>query len=181
MAVLGCCLWLALSGPAVGAQSKNPPKDARSAVQTFFSLLKSQQYSSLYSFLPSQLQQQITPEQLSQSLKRLSTQIVIDRLEIGRVQEKGEFAVVDTIIYGQLKKNPNRNGEVIEIKEGRISVQQYLYREGDQWKIATADNRSRAYFLRRHPDFSKQFQLSLPRFEAKQDGRWRPLQEVLKQ
>src|SRR5262245_60982251 len=114
-AALGLALSLIVAGPACGfaasAQSKAPAagapaaaaKDARSAVQTFFSLLNSQQYSSLYSFLPSQLQRQISPTQLVQSLKRLDEQIAIERLEIGRVQEKGDFAVVDTVIYGRLK------------------------------------------------------------------------------
>src|SRR5262245_10136750 len=146
---------------------------------SFFSLLKSQQYSSLYGFIPNRLQQQVTPAQLAQSLKRLNSQIIIDRLEISRVQEKGDFAVVDTVIYGQLKKIVRKNGE--ELKEGRISVQQFLFKEDGNWKIATIDNREREYFLRNHPDFSKQFQLSFPKFEVKHEGRWKPLAEAIKQ
>ena len=176
-ALIICCLLF----PTVRPQSKPQPqpKDARAAVQTFFTLLKSQKYASLYEFLPSQLQQQMTPLQLALSLKRLDSFLIIDRMETGRAQQKGDFAVIDTTIYGRLKKPLKVNGE--EVTEGRVSVQQYLFKEDKYWKIATVDSRTRAYFLNRHPDFSKQFQLLLPRFEVKQDGRWRPLGEVIKQ
>jgi hypothetical protein len=152
------------------AQIKSKPGDARAAVQAFFSLLKSQQYTSLHDFLPTQLQRQITPAQLALSLKRLDSFIAIERMDIGRVQQKGDLAVIDTTIYGRLKKPLNLNGE--EIKEGRVTVQQYLFKENNQWKIATADNRTRDIFLSNHPEFNKQFQFTQPRFELKQDGRW---------
>jgi hypothetical protein len=169
---------LVLSGSYARSQSKSQPKDARAAVETFFSLLKSQKYSSLYEFLPSQLQQQITPAQLALSLKRLDSFLIIDRMEVGRVQQKGDFAVIDTTIYGRLKKPYKVNGE--EVTEGRVSVQQFLYKENNRWKIATADNRTRDYFLKNHPEFNKQFQFALPRFEFKQNGRWAPLANALK-
>jgi hypothetical protein len=169
---------LVLSGASAHPQSKSQPQDARAAVQTFFSLLKNQKYSSLYEFLPSQLQQQITPAQLALSLKRLESFIIIDRMEVGRAQQKGDFAVVDTTIYGRLKKPLKVNGE--EVTEGRVSVQQYLFKESNNWKVATADNRTRDYFLKSHPEFNKQFQFVLPRFEFKQNGRWAPLINALK-
>jgi hypothetical protein len=169
---------LVLSGAPAHPQGKDQPKDARAAVQTFFSLLKNQKYSSLYEFLPSQLQQQITPAQLALSLKRLDSVIIIDRMELGRAQQKGDFAVIDTTIYGRLKKPFKVNGE--EVTEGRISVQQYLFKENNRWKIATADNRTRDFFLKNHPEFNKQFQFVLPRFEFKQNGRWAPLANALK-
>jgi hypothetical protein len=170
---------LVLSGASALSQSKSQPKDARATVQTFFSLLKSQKYSSLYEFLPSQLQKQITPAQLALSLKRLDSFLIIDRMEVGRVQQKGDFAVIDTTIYGRLRKPYKVNGE--EVTEGRVSVQQFLFKEKNSWKIATADSRSREYFLKSHPEFNKQFQFALPRFEFKQNGRWAPLANALKQ
>jgi hypothetical protein len=163
-------ICLAATCPSVYPQNKNQPKDARAAVQTFFSLLKSQQYEPLHEFLPSQLQRQITPAQLALSLKRLDSFIAIERMDIGRVQQKGDLAVIDTTIYGRLKKPLNLNGE--EIRQGRITVQQYLFKENERWKIATADNRTRDYFLSRHPEFNKQFQFTEPRFELKQTGGW---------
>jgi hypothetical protein len=173
--ILAC---LVLTGASVRSQSKNQSKDARAAVQAFFNLLKNQKYSSLYEFLPSQLQQQITPAQLALSIKRLESFIIIDRMDVGRSQQKGDFAVIDTTIYGRLKKPLKVNGE--EVTEGRVSVQQFLFKENNNWKIATADSRTRDYFLKNHPEFNKQFQFMLPRFEFKQNGQWAPLANALK-
>lgn len=155
------------------AQSANQSKDARAAVNSFFLLLKAGAHDKLYEFLPSELQRQITREQLSFSLKRLDSFIAVERLEIGRVQRRGDFAVVDTTIYGRLKKPLVINGE--QITEGRVAAQQFLFQEGGQWKIATADSRAQSYFLKRNPEFSRQFQLSQPRFEFKQKGKWAAL------
>jgi hypothetical protein len=176
IAVLLLLPFLLCSSPR--AQSKSQPRDARAAVQTFFTLLKSHKYAALYEFLPSQLQQQMTPLQLALSLKRLESQLVIERMETGRMQQKGDFAVVDTTIYGRLKKPLKVNGE--EVTEGRVSVQQYLFKENNNWKIATADNRTKDYFLKNHPEFNKQFQFALPKFEFKQNGRWAPIVNAFK-
>jgi hypothetical protein len=160
----------ALCRPAL---SQPKPSNPRAAVRSFFNLLKTQKYDALYDFLPSQLQQQITREQLSQSIKRLESFIVIERMEIGRVQQRGDYSVVETTIYGRLKKTANINGE--EVREGRIAAQQFLFRENGQWKLATADNRSQAYFLKSNPEFNRQFQLTRPRFEFKQGGEWKSI------
>jgi hypothetical protein len=154
------------------AQNRSQSKDARATVRSFFSLLKSGAYAALYDFLPSQLQRQMTREQLSLSLKRLESFIVIERMEIGRVQERGDYAVVDTTIYGRLKQPLKLNQE--EVKEGRVLAQQFLFREDGQWKIATADNRAQSFFLKRHPEFSQWFQLAQPKFEFKQGREWKP-------
>ena len=152
------------------AQTNNQSKDARAAVNKFFLLLKSRSYPSLYEFLPSDLQRQITPEQFAMSLMRLNSFITIERMEVGRVQQRGDFAVINTTIYGKLKKAVTVNGE--EISEGRVSAQQFLFREGGKWKVVTADNRTQSYFLKRNAEFSKQFQLAQPRFEFKQKDKW---------
>src|SRR5262249_13312989 len=86
------------------AQNDNPSKDARAAVNQFFLLLKSRSYPALYEFLPSDLQRQVTREQLALSLMRLDSFITIERMEVGRVQAHGDFAVINTTIYGRLKK-----------------------------------------------------------------------------
>ena len=152
------------------AQNNNQSKDARAAVNKFFLLLKSRSYPALYEFLPSDLQRQVTREQLALSLMRLDSFITIERMEVGRVQARGDFAVVDTTIYGKLKKPVTVNGE--EVSEGRVSAQQFLFREDGRWKVVTADNRTQSYFLKRNAEFSKQFQLAQPRFEFKQDNKW---------
>src|SRR5262249_21166849 len=155
------------------AQNDNQSKDARAAVNKFFLLLKSRSYPELYEFLPSDLQRQVTREQLTLSLMRLDSFITIERMEVGRVQERGDFAVINTTIYGKLKKPVTINGE--EISEGRVAAQQLLFSEVGRWKVVTADNRTQSYFLKRNAEFSKQFQLSQPRFEFKQKDKWMPL------
>jgi hypothetical protein len=94
-------------------------------------------------------------------------------MEVGRVQERGDFAVVNTTIYGKLKKPVTLNGE--EISEGRVAAQQLLFREGGRWKVVTADSRTQSYFLKRNAEFTKQFQLAQPRFEFKQKDKWTAL------
>jgi len=163
-----CVVCLLFSCSTVFTQSK--PTNPRAAVQTFFTLLKTQQYQMLYDYLPSQYQQQLTREQLAQSLKRLEAFIEIGKMELGRVQQKGDFAVVDTTIYGRLKQPLKLNGQ--EISEGRVITQQYLLKENGQWKVATADDRTRGYFLKRNPAFSKDFQLTRSQFAFKQAGKW---------
>ncbi len=164
------CLLPVLLLTSVSAPAQTKATTPRAAVESFFTLLKAQKYEALYDFLPSEFQQQINREQLDQSLKRLNSFLLIEKLEISRVQEQKEFAVVDTIIYGRLKQ-PRVINE-IEITEGRVNVQQFLFRENGRWKLATADNRSQSFFLKRNPDFNKQFQLTRPRFEFKQNGKW---------
>jgi len=161
------------------AQNRQRSGDARATVLAFFTLLKSQRYSSLYEYLPSKLQEQITREQLTTSLKRLETYITIERMEIGRVQQNGDYAVIDTTIYGRLKKPLKLETE--EADEGRITVQQFLFKEDNRWKVVTADNRARDYFIKRNPEFNKQFQFNLPRFEIKQEGQWRAPKRTPKQ
>ncbi len=160
------------------AQNDNQSKDARAAVNKFFLLLKSRSYPALYEFLPSDLQRQITREQLALSLMRLDSFITIERMEVGRVQERGDFAVINTTIYGKLKKPVTINGE--EISEGRVAAQQFLFRESGRWKVVTADNRTQSYFLKRNAEFSKQFQLAKPRFEFKQKDGWMALSRAPK-
>lgn len=169
-AVIAASLFWLVLGTCATAQQKQPDNAARQAVEKFFALLKAQQYAQLYDFLPNDLQQQLTREQLITSLKRLDSFLAIERLQIGRVQQQGDFAVVDTTIYGRLKK-PLRFGEA-EITAGRVAAQQYLFKENGQWKVITADDRTRAYFLKRNPDFNQHFQLARPQFAFKQNGQW---------
>ena len=151
------------------AQTK-ASSEARATVQKFFDLLKAHQYTALYDYLPAELQRQLTREQLTQRLKQLEDSITIEHLEIGRVQQRGDFAVVDTALYGRLKHPLELQGQKIE--SGKVAVQQYLIKEGKQWKITTADNNTRAQFLKRYPDFNQGFQFTQPQFFIKQDGQW---------
>ncbi|MEK7834071.1 MAG: NTF2-like N-terminal transpeptidase domain-containing protein, partial [Acidobacteriota bacterium] len=167
------CAALFVVSICLFAQAQNKAKssgDPRATTQTFFSLLKAQKYAELHDFLPSQLQKQTTREQLAESLKRLDQFLTIQRMEVGRIQQRGDFAVVDTTIYGNLKRAMNMNGE--EVKEGKVSVQQYLLKEEGRWRITTADKRSGDFFVKRNPEFKQQFQLAQPQFAIKQNGKW---------
>ncbi len=168
--ILACCLSVEGSTSLAFAVVDPSP---RAAVQNFFKRLKAGQYDAVYDDLPSQVQQQVTREQLIQSLKRLESFLVMDKMEIGRVQQRAEAAVVDTTIYGRLKRPMKIEGE--DIFEGRVDVQQYLIKEGRDWRVITADDRTRAYFLRRNPEFNRGFELSAPRFAYKKRGEWQPL------
>lgn len=152
------------------AQSNRTP---RAAVQQFFALLKAQQYDRLYEMLPSQSQQQVPRAQFAASLKRLDEFLTIEKMQTGRTQEHGEFAVVDTTMYGKLKKPLQINGQ--QITAGRATAQQYLRKENGQWKIVTADERTRALFLKQNPDFAQQFELTRAQFAFQQNGQWQSL------
>ncbi|HEX4948711.1 MAG TPA: hypothetical protein VFZ34_18690 [Blastocatellia bacterium] len=152
-------------------------QDAKGAVNSFFSLLKGQKYAALYDYLPAEMQQKMSREQLTNSLKRLSSFITIEKMDIGRVQQKGDFAVVDTTIYGKLAR-PMKSNEGSTHKapqEGKVAVQQYLFKENGHWKVATADSSARNYFLKKHPEFKQGFQFTQPRFFIKQDGQWKAM------
>ena len=98
-------------------------------------------------------------------------------MDIGRVQQKGDFAVVDTTILGKLAR-PTKSSEGItdkQVQEGKVAVQQYLFKENGHWKVATADSSARNYFLKKHPEFKQGFQFTQPRFFIKQNGQWKAL------
>ncbi len=166
-------IFCAVSLTSASAQTlKN--SDPKAAVQTFFTLLKGQKYAALYDFLPGEIQQKTSREQMTNSLKRLSSFISIQKMDIGRVQQKGDFAVVDTTIIGKLIK-PINKAPAANPGEGKFAVQQYLFKENGSWKVATSDSVSQKYFLKKYPNFKEGFQLSSPRLFIKQDGQWKAM------
>ena len=72
---------LFIVGSLEGAQPGNTP---RSAVTSFFKLLKTEQYDALYLHLPSKMQQRFSRERFTVSVKRIGDYIRLDRMEIGR-------------------------------------------------------------------------------------------------
>src|SRR5260221_6409131 len=91
-----CFTFTALALLSLSAVVLAQGKDPRNAVQNFFSLLKTQKYAELYDALPAELQKQTTREQTIASLKRLGAFIAVERLEVGRVQQRVDLAVADT-------------------------------------------------------------------------------------
>lgn len=172
-------LVLTVLGLVVLALPSHAQAEAKSAVNSFFALLKGQKYTALYDYLPAEMQQKMSREQLTNSLKRLSSFISIEKMDIARVQQKGDFAVVDTTIFGRLARPmnaPAKSGEGStdkQVQEGKVAVQQYLFKENGHWKVATADSSARNYFLKKHPEFKQGFQFTQPRFFIKQNGQWK--------
>jgi len=78
------CSALIISSSSTGAaQSSNQSKDARAAVNKFFSLLKSRSYPALYDFLPNDLQKQIDKD------KKIGEALVI--------KETAELSIVNKL------------------------------------------------------------------------------------
>ncbi|MEP7271650.1 MAG: hypothetical protein ABI882_09090 [Acidobacteriota bacterium] len=162
-----------LAGMAATATAQVSGQGPRAAVGRFFDHLKAGEYDRLYDQLPTQIQQKASKEQTVESLKRLGSFLVMDRMQVGRIQQRGDFAVIDTTVYGRLKRPMQIQGE--EVVEGRVLVQQYLLKEGREWRVITADDRTRGFFLRSNPDFTRGFQLSSPEFAFKRNGAWQSL------
>ncbi len=150
---------------------------AREAVVRFFNLLKAGQYAELYDYLPNEMQQRMTREELDRSLSRVQSFLLIDRIVIGRTRQIEQTAVVETTIYGRLKRPLTVEGAAVS--EGRVIAQQIVAKEGGRWKIVTADNRTRDLYLKEHPELKNKIPLTEPQLSIKQDGKWTPLASVL--
>lgn len=146
--------------------------EVRSVVQKAFDQLKSREYGSLYDLLPANAQSKITRERFVQSLQRTNDSYQLDKIEIGSVRVSGDIALVNTTMFGRVKKPVEA--------EGKIVAQQYLVREGGRWRIATGDQATVKKFLAGNPNFAKSFKLTQPRVYAKQDGKWVDVSTLLK-
>ena len=144
------------------------------AVKAFFELLKTEKYDALYQHLPTKLQERVSRSEFTASVKRIGDRITLARMDVGKVQQKGNYAVVDTTVYGKLRDPVKIRGELVS--EGRVHAQQILIKEDKDWKVISADDRVRAFFAREDPKFVKDFKLTPPRFEFKQAGKWQLLQ-----
>jgi hypothetical protein len=138
--------------------------DVRSLVERVFQQLKSHEYGSLYDVLPASSQNRMSRERFTTLLERTRETYELDRMEIGKVQTSGDLAVVDTVMYGRVRRP-------IE-SDAKLVVQQYLVREGGRWRIATGDRGTILRFLEANPAFRKKFPIRPPRAYVKRDGRW---------
>jgi hypothetical protein len=171
--IIAFIIALLIPAMPIIAAAQTGGRNPQAAVTAFFAQLKSQRYDALYDFLPSRMQSQLTREELAQSLRRLDSLIKFDRIETGRVQRRGDQAVVDTVLYGTLRRPMKIDGR--DASEGRVAVQQLLFREDGQWKIVTADDRTRRLFQQQYPGFDKEFQLRPPQFAFNVGGVWKAL------
>ncbi|QQS46149.1 MAG: hypothetical protein IPM66_19875 [Acidobacteriota bacterium] len=171
-------LFIILSFNPVGmARQAGGTESAREAVVRFFNLLKAGQYAELYDYLPNDMQQRMTREELDRSLSRVQSFLLIDRIVVGRTRRIEQTAVVETTIFGRLKRPLTIEGA--PVSEGRVIAQQIVAKEGGRWKIVTADNRTRDLYLKEHPELKNKIPLTEPQLSIKQNGKWTPLSTVL--
>jgi len=136
----------------------------RNAVESVFQSLKNKDYETLYETLPSNARSRISKERFTNSLRRTQDNYALDNLEVGKIKVVGDFAVVDTVLYGRLLQPLNL--------EGKIVVQQYLVRESGKWKMATGDDSTIQRFLKSNPTFARQFRIRNPKIFVKKDAAW---------
>lgn len=136
----------------------------RGVVKRAFEQLRSGQYSTLYDVLPPTSQRLISRERFTSALERTRGMYQLDRLEISTVGVSGSIAVVDTVVYGRVRR-PFEN-------EGKIVARQYLTRENGQWRVATGDRSTVAQLLAKNPKFARQYPPGEPHVYIKRDGRW---------
>lgn len=151
-------------------EAQNDEKAIRTSLQRYFTALKTGQYQKLYDSLPVSFQKQTTRAELADNLGRLGQFLKVRRMEIGKIEQRGDLAVVETTIYGQLTKPLNLNGG--EIEQGRVTARQYLIREAGSWKIASTSERALRSFLKERPEAANLFEQSHTRFELFSQGSW---------
>ena len=147
--------------------------EVRSAVWDVFNNLKAGNYSQLYDSLPDNVQKKVTREKFTNALARSRDNYEVDRMDVGAIRVKGDLAVVDTVLYGRLKK-PFQG-------DGKIVAQQYLVRQNGRWRVATGDTATVNQFLKANPGFAKQFPVRQPQVLFKNDrGEWIDVRSLMK-
>jgi hypothetical protein len=161
---LAVCLLLMAMHTAEAARVGVDEAEVRSVVQRIFQQLKSGDYDALYDTLPVAQQRRISRERFTKALGQTRGLYELERMEIGAVRTSGDFAVVDTVMYGRVLR-PIQS-------EGKIVAQQYLVREDGTWRVATGDRATVQRFLAANPTFARKFTLQKSRVYIKRDGRW---------
>ena len=154
--------FLLLASFPVHAQDNT--KEVRVAVERAFQQLRSGDFAALYNYLPADAQRRISPERFASTLARSRGMYELDRLEIESVNVAGDVAVVDSTLFGRVRRP-------IE-SEGKVTARQYLVREAGQWRVAV-DNRAASNRLRTsNPAFARRYPTRDPRIFIKRDGLW---------
>ena len=156
-------LVLATSFSATVVQASDQ-SEVRATVQSVFDQLKSHDYSSLYDLLPGSARSRMSRERFVSALQRAQDFYQLDRMEVGTTKVMGNFAVVDTVLYGRV---------VTPVQaEGKIVVQQYLLREDGKWRVATGDQSTVRKVLAANPGFRERFKIRQPQVYIKQNNQW---------
>jgi hypothetical protein len=159
--IIALFIFLAAFPAAQGIQAAANELEVRATVEQIFQQLRTKNYEALYDTLPAASRAHVSRERFASALRRTQDMYVLERIEIGKVNVAGNFAVVDTVLYGKVMNT-----------EGKIVVQQYLVREDGKWKVATGDRATIRNFLGANPGFARKFQIREPRVFVKNDGGW---------
>ena len=163
--VFGAFLWLMVVAVASVPQTAQASQaEVRSTVQSVFEQLKSHNYSALYDLLPASARGRMSRERFVGALERAQGFYQLDRMDIGAIKVAGNFAVVDTVLYGRIV-NPIQ-------AEGKIVAQQYLVHEDGKWRVAMGDQAALKKLLAANPAFGKGFKIREPQIYMKQGDKW---------
>ena len=164
--LLACLLALAAETRA----AINDTKAVRGTLERYFILLKTGRYERVYDLLPLSAQSLTSRQEMVTGLSRLNDLLRFEKIEIGRIERKGDLAVAATAIYGTLIRPVSLDGEAIS--QGRITSQQYLIREQGGWKIGSINEATLRLFLKEHPTAGTLFAQQHTRFELLRSGQW---------
>ena len=166
LVLLACLLVLAVETRAAIDETKA----VRGTLERYFTLLKTGRYERVYDLLPLSAQGVTSRQEMAAGLSRLTELLRFEKIEIGRIEQKGGMAVAATAIYGTLAQPVTLNGETIS--QGRVTSQQYLIREQGRWKIASVNEVTLRLFLKEHPAAGTLFSQQYTRFELLRNGQW---------
>jgi hypothetical protein len=169
--VIITALLIAVAATSSNAAAANE-REVRGVVERVFQQLKSGQYSALYDSLPTNSQRRVSRDRFTEMLQRTRDMYELDRMDIGGVRTSGGFAVVDTVMYGRVRKPVESDGKIV--------AQQYLIREDGRWRVATGDTATVRQFLKANPGFAKNFAIRQPHVFIKRDGRWVDVSTLVK-
>jgi hypothetical protein len=172
-AVIVAAVFIAVaSGNSTASAAGANEREVRGVVERVFQQLKSGQYSELYDSLPTNSQKRVSRDRFTGMLQRTRDMYELDRMDVGAVRTSGDFAVVDTVMYGRVRKPVESDGKIV--------AQQYLIREDGRWRVATGDTATVRQFLKANPGFAKNFTIRQPRVYIKRDGRWVDVSTLVK-
>jgi hypothetical protein len=134
------------------------------SLQTIFpNLLRTGRYGELYDTLPSAFQKQIDARRGRRKpcpTRRVPEAPVgwrSDESRSDRSSSRASLPSPATTIFGQLTR-PITTSTTGEIRQGRVSSQQYLIRENGAWKIASAKRTDTLVaFMKDHPEVATLF------------------------
>jgi len=165
--VLLMCLLFPVGSPQAAPGGARVVRDT---IEHYFQLLKTGRYEKIYDLLPASTRSLSSRQDFASGLSRLAGLLRFEKIEIGRIDQKGTLAVAATTVYGTLSQPITLNDRVIS--RGRIVSQHYLVKENGSWKVASVNEQTLRLFLKEHPSAWTLFPQYTTRFELLSEGQW---------